>query len=148
MKHFLPLVLLALSPLACVAQETSLDLETEVIRPAEDSDLSEFLWTNRAVVVFADSPADPRFSEQIENLSSQLQMLIDRDVVVLTDSDPSAKSPIRLKLRPRGFMMALVGKDGRILLRKPNPWSVRELAQTIDKTPSRQREVQERRVVP
>jgi hypothetical protein len=30
-------------------------------------------------------------------------------------------------------MMALIGKDGRVALRKPFPWDVRELSRTIDR---------------
>ena len=51
----------------------------------------------------------------------------------------------RKKLRPRGFMLVLVGKDGGVKLRKPSPWTVREITRSIDKFPDRQREVEERR---
>ena len=69
----------------------------------------------------------------------------DSDVVILTDTDPAAMLPIRKKLRPRGFSMVLVAKDGRVLLRKPHPWDIRELTRSIDKLPARQREIRERR---
>ncbi|MEO0922698.1 MAG: DUF4174 domain-containing protein, partial [Pseudomonadota bacterium] len=42
-------------------------------------------------------------------------------------------------------MLALVGKDGTIKLRKPVPWDVRELSRVIDKMPMRQQEVRDRR---
>ncbi len=116
-----------------------------LIRPAGESDLSEFKWTRRVLVVFADSPADPRFMDQIEFLRDGEDMLRERDVVVLTDSDPSARTPVRQKLRPRGFQLTLVDKDGEVKLRKPLPWTVREIAASIDKTPMRLREVEERR---
>ena len=67
--------------------------------------------------------------------------LAERDVVVIADTDPAAESELRRELRPRGFMMALVGKDGGVKLRKPFPWDVRELTRTIDKMPLRQQEV-------
>ena len=73
-------------------------------------------------------------------------MLLDRDVIVLTDTDPAAQSPIRQKLRPRGFMMVLIGKDGGVKLRKPLPWTVREISRSIDKMPMRLQEVEDRRV--
>jgi uncharacterized protein DUF4174 len=78
-------------------------------------------------------------------LQAELGRLAERDVVVLTDADPGAKSPARQKLRPRGFMLVLIGKDGTIRLRKPLPLSVREIAASIDKTAERKREVEERR---
>ena len=72
-------------------------------------------------------------------------MLRERDVIVLTDTDPDARAPIRMQLRPRGFMLVLVDKDGNVELRKPMPWTVRELTRSIDKMPNRQREIDERR---
>ena len=46
---------------------------------------------------------------------------------------------------PRGFMLMLVGKDGQVYLRKPLPWSVREISRSIDKLPQRQQEIRDRR---
>ncbi len=145
MKPILALVLLAFLPGALSAADASETTSAELIRPAGDSDLSEFLWKNRPIVVFADSDADPRFQEQMDRLQSGEQMLRDRDVVVLTDTDPDARSPLRKKLRPRGFQLVVVGKDGGVKLRKPAPWSVREITRSIDKFPDRLREVEERR---
>lgn len=107
--------------------------------------IESFLWTNRPIVVFADSPADPRFIEQLELLEDQIEALRARDVVVLTDTDPSANSALRTDLRPRGYMMVLIGKDGGVKLRKPFPWDVRELSRVIDKMPMRQQEIRDRR---
>ncbi|NRB17363.1 MAG: DUF4174 domain-containing protein [Rhodobacteraceae bacterium] len=145
MKPFLALVLAVFLAAPLIAQDATETAAPVLIHPGTDSDLSEFLWKNRAVVVFADSPDDPRFHEQIERLSQGAEALFDRDVVVLVDTDPAANSVLRQKLRPRGFMLVLVGKDGGVKLRKPSPWTVRELSRTIDKFPSRLREVEERR---
>lgn len=71
-----------------------------------------------------------------------------RDVIILTDTDPSAQSALRTRLRPRGFMMVLIGKDGQIELRKPQPWDIREITRSIDKMPLRQQEIEDRRAEP
>ena len=110
-----------------------------------DSDLSEYLWIARPIVVFADTPADPRYQDQLRMLLEGEDMLRDRDVIVLTDTDPKARAAVRTKLRPRGFQMVLVDKDGVVKLRKPSPWSVRDISRTIDRTPMRLQEVEERR---
>jgi len=115
------------------------------IYDAQDVSLDEFLWTARPVVVFADTPADPRFNEQMALLTSRPFDLIERDVVVITDTDPSARSDVRARLRPRGFQVTLIGKDGQVELRKPSPWSSRELSRSIDKMPLRQQEVREQK---
>ncbi|MEO0692345.1 MAG: DUF4174 domain-containing protein [Pseudomonadota bacterium] len=106
-------------------------------------DLDAFQWIARPIVVFADTPADPRFVEQIELLMARLDELEERDVVIITDTDPDASSDIRRQLRPRGYMLALIGKDGGVKQRKPSPWSVRELSRSIDKMPMRQQELRE-----
>lgn len=143
MKYALPFVFAAL--LAGVSQaETAADPEEQpFIQPVESSDLSEFLWIKRPIVIFADTAADPRYAEQIEYLTQGRDELEARDVVVLVDTDPANPSPLRKKLRPRGFMLVVVGKDGGIKLRKPFAWNVREISRSIDKMPMRQREIRE-----
>ncbi|XDA97533.1 DUF4174 domain-containing protein [Sulfitobacter sp. LCG007] len=110
---------------------------------AQDVELKQFQWKKRPVVVFADSADDPAFTEQMELLLSRTEELEMRDVVVITDTDPDARSEFRMKLRPRGFMLAILGKDGELGLRKPFPWHVREITRSIDKMPDRQREIRE-----
>lgn len=106
---------------------------------------ADLQWIARPLVVFADTPNDPRFQQQIDLLMDGLDDLGERDVIVITDTDPAAQTEWRMTLRPRGYMMALVGKDGRVALRKPSPWSVRELSRSIDKMPLRQQEISDRR---
>lgn len=108
--------------------------------------LDDFLWLARPVIVFADTPADPRFQEQMDLLSERTGALAERDVVIIIDTDPQANSDIRRKLRPRGFMLTLVGKDGGVKLRKPLPWSVREINRSIDKMPMRRQEIRDQGV--
>ncbi len=144
MKHIRAVVLAALFPLTALAADGTAQND-DILQLGIDSDLSEFLWIKRPVVVFADTPADPRFNEQMERLKAELDALADRDVVILADTDPDGGSELRRKLRPRGFMVVLVGKDGMVYLRKPNPYSVRDIGRSIDKLPTRQREIRERR---
>ncbi len=118
--------------------------ETEFVPiPAGEHLLEEYLWTARPLVIFADNPNDPRFVQQMEFLTERASDLADRDVVVITDTDPAAGSAIREELRPRGFMLVLIGKDGAIYLRKPVPWRVRELTRSIDKMPIRLQEMRD-----
>lgn len=139
---------LALTAGIAVAQESSTTFEetpNDIILPGEDTNLSEFVWKKRPLVVFAESPDDPRFITQMEMLTQRIEDLSDRDVVVLTDTNPDANSDLREELHPRGFMLTLISKDGTILLRKPSPWNVREIGRVIDKLPERQQEIRDRR---
>ena len=110
---------------------------------AEGHVLDEYLWTARPLVIFADNEHDPRFVDQMAFINERAEDLALRDVIVITDTDPSANSAIREALRPRGFMLVLIGKDGLIYLRKPTPWKVRELTRSIDKMPIRQQEMRD-----
>ncbi|WP_246209475.1 DUF4174 domain-containing protein [Pikeienuella piscinae] len=112
---------------------------------AAENPLAGYLWEARPVVVFADSPKDPRYQKQMEDFARREPDILERDVVLLTDTDPAANGPLRQKLRPRGFMMVLIGKDGEIKLRRPNPMSVDALTRLIDRIPLRQQEIDERR---
>lgn len=145
MKFLIPLILSVFLPIGAFAQDTNRPVEPGVIRPAADLELDALLWLYRPVIIFADTTADPRYVEQMERIRAEIDRLAERDVIVITDTEPAVKSPLRQKLRPRGFQLVLVDKDGQIQLRKPGPLSVRELTRTIDKLPSRQREVEERR---
>ncbi|SFI47801.1 DUF4174 domain-containing protein [Celeribacter neptunius] len=141
---------LFLSPAAiAMAQDTAEPAPQEqlqdpapLIAPAGETELVRFKWAARVILVFADSPLDPSFNEQVSLLESRPDPLLERDVVVLTDTDPEARSPIRTELRPRGFALVIVDKDGRTMLRKPDPWDVREITRAIDKTPLRQQEME------
>ena len=121
------------------------EADPATIFDAVEIDLQAFQWRARPVVVFANTDADPAFQEQMEEILAEIDRLVERDVVLVTDTDPAAASVVRRKLRPRGFMLALLGKDGQVKLRKPLPWTVRELSRSIDKMPMRRRELQERR---
>ncbi len=152
MKQITTLVFTCFFALPLGAQDTADTVSTtpgpSIFIEGSDVDLKQFLWTKRPVVVFADSPNDPRFVQQMELLTRRADDLAERDVVVLTDTDPEARGPLRERLHPRGFMLALIVKDGTIYLRKPLPWDVREISRTIDKLPMRQQEIQERRAAP
>ncbi len=126
---------------AVSAAETETD--PALIQIAGDSTLDDWLWLKRPVVVFADSPNDPRFVEQMRLLEERSDALIARDVVVLTDTAPKERGAIRKSLRPRGFMLAILAKDGTVVARKPAPWDVREISRSIDKLPLRQQEARE-----
>lgn len=144
MRYVFSFVLASLLALVSpvLAQDTDAEAVPELqILQADSIDLNDFLWVARPLIVFADSPADPRFSEQLELIERRPTPLLERDVVVILDSDRSSESALRTQLRPRGFMLVIMGKDGEVELRKPAPWNVREITRTIDKMPLRQQEI-------
>lgn len=134
------LALIAHLPLPASAGEPG----TLRVIPAAETDLGALKWTARPVVVFADSPSDPLFEQQMRHIEADPDALAERDVIVIIDTDPAARTAIRAKLRPRGFSLVLIDKDGEAKLRKPLPWDVREITHAIDKFPLRRQEMLER----
>ncbi len=151
MKLLMNIALAALAALPAAAQEKTVierwqEDRTQVFDGAEIT-LDDLNWVARPLVIFADTPNDPRFQQQMDLLLAEIDLLAERDVILITDTDRSAMTELRTELRPRGYMMTLIGKDGRVALRKPAPWSVRELSRSIDKMPLRQQEISDRRLV-
>jgi hypothetical protein len=109
--------------------------------PAAEADLAALKHAARPLVVFADTPDDPAFAEQIRLLSLRWSELAERGVVVIADTDPEAASAVRTALRPRGFSLVLIDRDGLVALRKPFPWDARELMRAIDRMPDRREEL-------
>lgn len=136
----LALVLVATAAAQTVAAQAQAAAETTV-----QPDLAELLWVARPLVVFADSPQDPRYVQQMELLAAGSDTLDDFRVQVLTDTDPTAMGPLRHALRPRGFGLVLIDTDGSVVQRRPTVTSVREIAGTIDRLPSRRQETGSRR---
>jgi hypothetical protein len=127
--------------------EVAAEPEPESERRLEDEQptLDELRWVARPVVVFADSPNDPRFLQQMRMLEEREDELEERLVVVLTDTDPAERGPLRLELRPRDFGLVLIDTDGAVVQRRPAPTSAREILNTIDRLPSRRQEIGSRR---
>ncbi|MCU9847060.1 DUF4174 domain-containing protein [Defluviimonas sp. WL0024] len=144
MKPLLFVILSGCLALGAEAQESA-PVTLEPIA-AETVELDDFRWEKRPVVVFADSPNDPAFRTQLQYLTEDPDELIKRDVVILTDTDPATPSDARRRLRPRGFSMVLLDKDGTVKLRKPLPWRVREIVRAIDKFPLRREELRMKRL--
>ncbi|MBF9038559.1 MAG: DUF4174 domain-containing protein [Paracoccaceae bacterium] len=133
-------VWMALAPNGAWADEVG---ELPILR-AVDVSLDDSLWTARPLIVFADTEADPRFAEQMARLEARPAPLLERDVVVIIDTDPDSQSDIRSTLRPRGFAVVILQKDGRVGLRRPSPRDVRELTRAIDNFALRQEELRNR----
>jgi len=60
---------------------------------------------------------------------------------MVVDTDPSARSALRTELRPRGFSLVVVQKDGSVGFRRPSPRDVREIVRGIDNFQFRQEEL-------
>ena len=107
------------------------------------SDLTQYRWHNRPLVIFAPSKTDPAYVAQMAMLEKQKAELADRDIIVFSDTSPTANGTLRKQLNPKGFEVVLVGKDGGMKLRKTTPLNTEVLLSTIDKMPMRQAKLNE-----
>lgn len=144
MRPLHALVLAALLPFTAAAEGSPADNAAYGPVPADQIVFADQMYVTRPLVVFADTPNDPNFIRQIDLISRALPALEERDVVVVVDTDPEARSEWRQKLRPRGFSLVIMDKDLKPVVRKPNPWTVREITAAIDKLPLRRQEMLER----
>ena len=119
-------------------------VEGLVVMDGSEAQLDSFLWEKRLILLFANTPNDPAFQQQLESILERAEEFVERDVVVITDTDPDANSDARRRLRPRGYMMAIIDKDGEVKQRRPAPRSARELMAVIDRFPLRRQEMMER----
>ncbi len=160
MKPVWTLVFALIFPLTLSATETAQDAEPlEEIAEAEalpnpdeellfldarEINVRDFIWERRLIVVMAETPDDPQFTRQLDALREREIEFMARDAVVIFDAHPADASPLRQVLRPRGFMTAIIDKDGEVKARRPALRSGRELINVIDRFPTRRQEVLER----
>lgn len=111
---------------------------------ARETDVRKFIWTRRLIVVMADTPDDPQFTRQLDALREREMEFVARDSVVIFDAHPQDRSALRQVLRPRGFMTAIIDKDGEVKARRPAVRTGRELMAVIDRFPTRRQEMMER----
>ena len=88
---------LTVSNSAAIAGETLDTWHSDPTRifNAKDVDIGDVIWAARPWIIFADSPLDPIFSQQMALLQAGLDVAQDRDVMIIVDTDPSAKSNLR-----------------------------------------------------
>ncbi|WFE73533.1 DUF4174 domain-containing protein [Roseinatronobacter sp. S2] len=118
--------------------------ETLMFLDAREIDARDFIWVSRIIVVMADTPNDPQFERQLDALRERADEFFARDAVVIFDAHPEDRSPLRQVLRPRGFMTAIIDKDGEVKARRPAVRTGREMMAVIDRFPSRRQEMLER----
>jgi hypothetical protein len=117
-------------------------------------DLKHYQWKNRLLLVFAPSPENQRYQEQLEHLNNDDE-LAERELMLfhLFESDSGFAGETRLseedvtqlqetfKIEPRAFTVILVGKDGIEKERWTNPVKSENLFGLIDDMPMRQQEM-------
>ncbi len=92
MRPIVPVIFALILPQIALGEEAA---PAPVTISAAETSLEAYLWTHRPLVVFADAEADPRFAEQMALLAADSAALFERDVIIVTDTDPAARSSVR-----------------------------------------------------
>ncbi len=117
--------------------------------------LESYQWKNRLLLVFAPSPEDELYQQQLEHLSNEDEIL-ERDLIIfhifgeqggfaaetrLSEEESSALRKM-FGIDRKTFAVVLIGKDGAEKCRWQEPVESPELFTLIDAMPMRQAETQ------
>ena len=121
-------------------------------QPLQSADLSPYRWQNRLLLLFAPSPEDRAYGEQMRLLENETAALEDRDLLVfhlfgdsggLEDTSPEVAANLRERydVAEDAFTVILVGKDGGEKERYRAPVAPETFYSAIDAMPMRRREM-------
>jgi hypothetical protein len=124
----------------------------------ERVDLRAYQWKNRLLILFAPSEKDLIYQSFKERLQRRAREVHDRDLLIFhvleTGENRLANLPLnkeqgiflrkKFSIIPGQLIVILIGKDGKLKLRKEIPIELSEIFSVIDAMPMRQREIRER----
>jgi hypothetical protein len=122
------------------------------------SDLGQYQWKKRLLLVFAPSDHDAAYQKLNEQLQTSAKELAERDLMVFhllaaekgwVDETPISKDSVRslyqeYGVRDETLTLVLIGKDGGEKMRQTPPFDLQAIFERIDAMPMRQREMQQR----
>jgi hypothetical protein len=121
-------------------------------------DLDQYQLKNRIVLVFAPTPRDIRYEEQIEEIEQVREEADDRDLLLFgifedgpsfaearaISSEESARARTRFDVGASEFGLRLVDKDGTEILRSSDPLTAEQIFLAIDATDRRWQEARQK----
>jgi hypothetical protein len=114
------------------------------IQSSDDAvDLDKYRWSRRLLLLFAPSETEPSYVQQRAALEAAESDLAERDMVVISDTDPEAQGALRRTFGVEGFAVLLIGKDGGVKLQRQEPITADALFAVIDAMPMRRQEMRD-----
>ncbi len=132
------------------------------------TNLQQYQWQYRLLLIFAPDANDVRYKQQVEAWQAQQDALLDRDMLVFhvfgageswleqpAVSSQAAPTHIPLDATQRAqlrkhysvsedaFTLVLVGKDGGVKRRETDPAALTDVFTQVDSMPMRQREMRQ-----
>ena len=115
MKYFLAITILLFNIAKASASDVTDSSIIEINLSNKNSiSLDSFLWEKRPIIVFSNGPQDPSFVTQLNYLLSRLDSLKERDVVILTDTNPNLESAPNTTITiVRSLLVGTTGRRSR-----------------------------------
>ena len=105
-----------------------------------DSELAPFRWKNRILVILSNSQSKELEGQQSIAASNDAGFK-ERDLIVLTETDPQGGLHRKFKVTAQDFRVLLIGKDGHVALERSTPITAEALFSVIDAMPMRREEM-------
>ena len=135
-----------------------MSMEINTRANAATPDLSRYTWKNRLLLLFAPSRSHPYYESLQQALMERSADATDRDMVVFEilasgpsridgaeiDSRTSHSLREKFQIPPQGFSVILIGKDGRIKLKRGEQTNLEDIFGLIDSMPMRREEIRQR----
>jgi hypothetical protein len=121
-------------------------------------DLDQYQLKNRILLVFAPTPDDVRYEEQVQEIEAERDGADDRDILLFgifeegpsfaadraISSEESARARARFDVSDTEFGLRLVDKDGTEILRSSEPLTADDVFRAVDITDLRWREARQK----
>ena len=121
-------------------------------------DLNRYKWKYRLIILFSPSPDNEQYQSFKAQIPNQRDEIIDRDILIFhifetgksrtgesfIDSNSAYLLRNRFSIRPGGFTVILIGKDGDEKWRRESLAELGEIFALIDSMPMRQMEMRKR----
>lgn len=121
-------------------------------------DLDQYQMKSRILLVFAPTPDDARYEEQVDEIEAEREEAEDRDLLLFgifedgpsfaeeraVSSGESARARVRFDVSHAEFGLRLLDKDGTEILRSSEPLTAEDIFRAIDATDLRWREARQK----
>jgi hypothetical protein len=104
-------------------------------------DLASYRFKSRLLVILSPDVRNAAYRSQEAEAQRYAQGYRERDLVVLSETEPNGELHQRFKLTGNNFRVLLIGKDGHVVLTEAEPIVSERLFALIDAMPMRQQEM-------
>lgn len=110
-----------------------------VSTPIAAQNLATYRWQKRLLLIFAPTDKNADCQEQLKIKADNIAAFEERDLITIVIKDE--KWYKKYGVKPKEFVVILIGKDGSPKIRDFRPFTMQRLIKIIDSMPMRQDEM-------